>query len=44
VFVLVEGSAAALVGSVRHLGGKVYQTTLDTDLENQINESLKSQG
>ena len=44
VFVLVEGHACALVGSVRHLGGKVYQTTLDPDLEQQLNESLQSQG
>ena len=44
VFVLVEGNAGALVGSVRHLGGKVYQTTLDPDLEQQLNESLKTQG
>ena len=44
VFVLVEGHASALVGSVRHLGGKVYQTTLDPDLEQQLNESLQSQG
>ncbi len=44
VFVLVEGSAAALVGSVRHLGGKVYQTTLESDVEDQLNEALKSQG
>jgi uncharacterized membrane protein len=44
VFVLVEGHASALVGSVRHLGGKVYQTTLDPDLEQQINQSLQSQG
>jgi uncharacterized membrane protein len=44
VFVLVEGNAAALVGSVRHLGGKVYQTTLEQDVEDQLNEALKSQG
>ena len=43
VFVLVEGHASALVGSVRHLGGKVYQTTLDPDLEQQLTESLKAQ-
>ena len=40
VFVLVEGHASALVGTVRHLGGKVYQTTLDPDLEQQLTESL----
>ena len=44
VFVLVDGNASALVGSVRHLGGKVYQTTLDPDVEDQLNEALKSQG
>jgi uncharacterized membrane protein len=44
VFVLVEGNAGALVGSVRHLGGKVYQTTLDTDLENQLQSSLDAKG
>lgn len=43
VFVLVEGNAAALVGSVRHLNGKVYQTTLDADLEDQLNQALKTQ-
>ncbi len=44
VFVLVEGNASALVGSVRHLGGKVYQTTLDSDLEDQLQQSLDAQG
>jgi uncharacterized membrane protein len=44
VFVLVDGNAAALVGSVRHLGGKVYQTTLDPEVEQQLNDALKSQG
>jgi uncharacterized membrane protein len=44
VFVLVEGSAAALTGSVRHLGGKVYQTTLDRDVESQLQSSLDAQG
>jgi uncharacterized membrane protein len=43
VFVLVEGNASALVGSVRHLGGKVYQTTLDSDLEQQLQQSLDAQ-
>jgi uncharacterized membrane protein len=44
VFVLVDGNAAALVGSVRHLNGKVYQTTLSTELESQLEDALKSQG
>jgi uncharacterized membrane protein len=44
VFVLVDGNAAALVGSVRHLGGKVYQTTLDPDVENELNQALQSRG
>ena len=44
VFVLVEGNASALVGSVRHLGGKLYQTTLDTDLEDQLQQSLDAKG
>lgn len=44
VFVLVDGNAAALTGSVRHLGGKVYQTTLDSDFEKQLNDALTSQG
>jgi len=44
VFVLVEGNASALVGSVRHLGGKVYQTTLDPDLEGQLQSSLDAKG
>jgi uncharacterized membrane protein len=44
VFVLVEGHASALVGSVRNLGGKVYQTSLDPDLEQQLNQALKPQG
>ncbi|MBX3031515.1 MAG: DUF1269 domain-containing protein [Chloroflexi bacterium] len=44
VFVLVDGDPAALVGSVRHLEGKVYQTTLDSQLEAQLEEALRSQG
>lgn len=44
VFVLVEGNAAALTGSIRHLGGKVYQTTLDPDVEGQLQNSLDAQG
>ncbi|MFN8518867.1 MAG: DUF1269 domain-containing protein [Chloroflexota bacterium] len=43
VFVLVQGNASALVGSVRHLGGKVYQTTLDPDVEGQLQNSLDAQ-
>jgi hypothetical protein len=28
---------------VRHLGGKVYQTTLEGDIEQQLEEALKAE-
>jgi uncharacterized membrane protein len=42
LFLLVEGSAAAIVGSVREFQGKVYQTSVSDELESQLNEALKS--
>ena len=42
LFVLAAGSAGALVQALRPFEGKVFQTTLDTDLEEALNEALKS--
>ncbi|MFN8623451.1 MAG: DUF1269 domain-containing protein [Chloroflexota bacterium] len=40
IFMLIEGSAAALTGLLRPFEGKVYLSTLDPDLENQLKEEL----
>ena len=41
LFILVQGSAAALTGLFRPYEGKVYLTTVDAELEAQLNEELK---
>jgi uncharacterized membrane protein len=40
IFILVDGSAAALAGAVEPFRGKVYQTSLDPELEAQIKDEL----
>ena len=40
LFLLFDGSPAALVGAFEPYRGKVYQTNLDADLEAQLNEQL----
>ena len=42
LFVLASGSAGALVQALRPFQGKVFQTTLDTDLEQALNDALKA--
>ena len=42
LFVLAGGSAGALVQALRPFQGKVFQTTLDTDLEQALDEALKA--
>jgi uncharacterized membrane protein len=44
LFLLVEGSAAALVGVFAPYRGKVYQTTVDPELEAQLNDELTRSG
>lgn len=41
IFVLLEGSPAALAGSLSGLGGTIYQTSLDPELEEQVTDSMK---
>ena len=40
LFLLFDGSPAALVGAFAPYRGKVYQTNLDAELEAQLNEQL----
>jgi uncharacterized membrane protein len=40
VFVLLEGSAAALVGAFEPYRGKIYQTSVNPELEDQLKEEL----
>jgi uncharacterized membrane protein len=44
LFILVEGSAAALMGLFANYRGKVYQSNLDPELEAQLNEQLSREG
>jgi uncharacterized membrane protein len=44
IFMLIEGSAAALTGLLRPYEGKVYLSTLDPDLEASLKEELSKQG
>ena len=40
LFVLGEGSTAAVVGALEPFKGKVYQTTVDTETETQLQAAL----
>lgn len=40
LFMLIEGSASALTGLLRPYEGKVYLSTLDPDLEQQLKDEL----
>jgi uncharacterized membrane protein len=40
LFVIAAGSAGSLVQAVRPFEGKVFQTTLDTDLEQALDDAL----
>ncbi len=44
VFALVDANPAALVGAVRQYQGKVYQSTLNEEVESQLEEALKNPG
>lgn len=44
VFALVDANPAALVGAVRHFQGKVYQSSLDEDVQSQLEEALRDPG
>jgi uncharacterized membrane protein len=40
IFVIGEGSAAAVVGALAPFKGKVYQTTVDSEVEAQLQAAL----
>ena len=42
LFAVVNSNPGALVTAVQGFQGKVYQTTLDTELEESLNEALKA--
>ena len=42
LFVVVDQNPAALVTALRGFEGKVYQTSLNTELEDSLNDALKS--
>jgi uncharacterized membrane protein len=44
LFVVVDQNPAALVTALRGFEGKVYQTSLGTELEDSINDALKTAG
>jgi uncharacterized membrane protein len=44
LFVIGTGSAAAVVGALQPFKGKVYQTTLDPEVEQQIQSALDKEG
>ena len=44
LFVVGTGNAAALVGALQPFNGKVYQTTLDPEVESQLNDALRDKG
>ena len=43
-FVVLTGNAAALVGALQPYAGKVYQTSLDAEVESQIKAALDGKG
>jgi uncharacterized membrane protein len=42
LFAVVKANPAALVAALRGFDGKVYQTTLGTELEESLNDALKA--
>ena len=44
LFAVVSANPSALVAAVRGFDGKVYQTTLNPELEDSLNDALKSGG
>ena len=44
LFAVVKSNPSGLVTAVQGFQGKVYQTTLNTELEESLNEALKSGG
>ncbi len=44
LFAVVSANPSALVAAVRGFDGKVYQTTLNPELEESLNDALKSDG
>lgn len=44
VFALVDANPAALVGAVSHFQGKVYQSTLDPEVQGQLEQALRNPG
>ena len=44
LFVVLTGNAAALVGALQPYAGKVYQTSLDAEVESQIEAALEKEG
>jgi uncharacterized membrane protein len=43
LFVVLTGNAAALVGALQPYAGKVYQTSLDAEVESQIKAALEKE-
>jgi uncharacterized membrane protein len=44
LFVVGEGSPAALIGALKPFKGKVYQTSIDAELEREVNHALRREG
>ena len=44
LFLVETGSAAALVGALEPFKGKIYQTSLDPELEQQVSAALSKEG
>ncbi|MFN8628983.1 MAG: DUF1269 domain-containing protein [Chloroflexota bacterium] len=42
LFVVVKGNVGALTSALEPFKGRVHQTTLDPDLENSLNEALRT--
>ncbi len=44
LFVVGEGSPAALIGALKPFKGKVYQTSIDAELEREVTDALRREG